>query len=210
MASVDPASRASKDGPAATPEIARLTHDLNNVFTVIYTALDMVLSSEEPIVDARPVLAEAQSAARRGAQMVTNIRELIGRQPVSFPGKTAPPAHDIIGQTHEGSENILVLSKHVETRLLLRAVLSYRGYRVNEVADTLAAIQSLANKDTDLVIAENEPGMEEALLSACEGIPILLLAPEIPAGKEGHARVEWCQLPLNNTSLAAQVRSILA
>jgi two-component system, cell cycle sensor histidine kinase and response regulator CckA len=120
--------------------------------------------------------------------------------------------------TLEGKETILVVDDEEMVRLVIRAVLSYRGYTVVEVADGQAALRQLAERPgrIDLVLLDlNMPGMNgwellRRLREADPAIPVIVLSGESPdefAGriiKAGAASV--LQKPFDNLELLRQVR----
>ncbi len=192
--------------PAALPEIARLTHDLNNAFTVIYAAVDMALKPGMDPADVRESLEDAQKASHRGAQFVTRIRQLIGREP-------GPASHDKpdVAFTHaDGHERVLIVSGEGSTRILLRAVLGYRGYEVVEADNLSAALRFVDTPPSvRLVVGDATAGAACEWESLGARVPVLVLREGSPPVSQEAPSVSWFAKPFDNTALAARVRELL-
>jgi len=183
-------------------EIPRLTHDLNNIFTVIYASMDMLGRGDIPAKELHEAIESAHRASRRGAEIVTRIRQAIGRDPVSVPATAASRTAPMKGETRD---RVLVLSSESTVRLLLRAVLAYRGFEVIDAADLNAARARLNEKGIDFLIVD--VGAVDGDWKSCAvRVPTLLLCPVEPPDREG---VSWMQKPFDNLELVARVRSML-
>jgi hypothetical protein len=180
-------------------DIPRFTHDLNNIFTVIYASVDLAMRPEIASPDRRNTLMGAQKAARDGAAIVTRIRQAIGREPIVAPARAAAAS------ASSKSERLLVVSGDLATRLLLRAVLAYRGYEVTEAPDMNVAQQRLGEGVFNLAIVDLE-GSGGAWQPIAERIPVLLLAQEPPAGA---ITLPWVRKPFENAELVARARALL-
>ncbi len=98
---------------------------------------------------------QAQSSARQGALLVNELRfsgqESGGGESVS-PTQEVKPDRSAEGfgaaepASLEGSERILVVEDDESVRLLLRAVLTYRGYEVTEACDGEACGEALSGE----------------------------------------------------------------
>jgi CheY-like chemotaxis protein len=190
----------------ALPEIARLTHDLNNVFTVIYAAVDMALKPGMDPADVRESLEDAQKASHRGAQFVTRIRQLIGREP----GPASHDKPDAVFAHSDGHERVLVVSGDGSTRILLRAVLGYRGYDVVEADNFNAALRFVdTSPSVRLVVGDVAAGTACEWESLGSRVPVLVLGEENSPALHESPAVNWFAKPFDNTALAARVRELL-
>jgi len=184
-------------------QVARITHDLNNVFTIIYAGLAMVLAHEMSAEERYDCLAQAQAAARNGSQMVTEIRQLIGREPQPH---SAPPQESSVEAAYtprDGHEKVLLASTQMSLRLHLRAVLAYRGY---EVLETATPAEALSRSDAQLVITD-DVALALVWHTKSGSAPLLLVAEQdCPApAPDGH----WLGVPFENMMLLAKVRTVL-
>ncbi len=191
----------------AVQEVAKLTHDLNNVFTVIYAAIDMVIRHPLSAKEAGESLEDTQKAARRGAQMVTRIRQLIGRdtrEPVKPDTCPVEAAFDV----SLGREKILVVSTHRTTRILIRAVLSYRGYEVSE-AESLEQVEGMraGERQFQLLITDEARALPLARTLPGEPATLFLMPKGTNTGSLGEQPV--LETPFQNPDLASRVRAIL-
>ncbi len=210
----DPAAGSMTEGglpPEALSHVARLTHDLNNVFSVIYAAIDMALDPEFSVADVHNSLADAQKSARHGAQIVTSIRQMIGRElGAAAPGGASAGTGTALA-SGDAHERILVVSAHGATRLHLRAVLAYRGYEVIEAASMDAARERLGvPPPVQLLIGDHDtaPGAEWQALGRT-ATPVLVLSAEAAREEAAVPAVNWLAKPFENAALAARVRALL-
>jgi CheY-like chemotaxis protein len=142
----------------------QVLHQLNNVFASIHSSLDLALGAKQR-VDAESFLLQAQTSARKGALVVhelwTRGRELPA--PAGAGGSSVESR--VVGQTQhdaspspeslEGSERVLVAEDDNSLRVLMRAVLTYRGYKVVEAVDGGDAVDKYRTDGPfDLVILD--------------------------------------------------------
>lgn len=230
----------SSAGPCSSPpngerDLAQrqLLHQLNNIFASIHSSLDLALANADR-PEGRSFLVQAQEGARRGARLVNELR-FRGRDavPAVVPALTPQSAPETgAGHTDfgphpaearlEGCERILVAEDEESIRMLVRAVLNYRGYQVTEAGDGDEAVQLFQSKGPfDLVILDLR-------MQKLDGAPALVqlrsLAPQLPAlalsglpfdrpglddgsGEDGFdARLNK---PFDNTELVKLVRQLL-
>jgi CheY-like chemotaxis protein len=141
-----PAALGSTADPTG-PTWRQVLHQLNNVFASIHSSLDLALVNEgRP--EAASFLRQAQESARRGARVVNELRlrgketEVWERQSEEPPAKPAGSGTGTSAQPEslEGSERILLVEDDESVRMLIRAVLTYRGYEVAEAVDGEEAV----------------------------------------------------------------------
>jgi CheY-like chemotaxis protein len=201
---------------------------LNNIFASIHSSLDLALTPGQ--VQAQKFLRQAQTSAREGAVLVNELR-LGGQEPVVvrdgvFPAQDARP-HGPVGAAArppslEGSERILLVEDDESVRLLIQAVLTYRGYAVTEAADGEEAVKLFREKGPfDLVILDRAmPKLDGP--AALERIRVMdpdvqslglsgLLPENEPALRAGAGRGFDAQLskPFDNTEMITLVRRLL-
>lgn len=223
---------AAKDRTAANmAEIRRATHDLNNIFTSIYSSLELVATQESLAGKARDFVSGAQHSARRGAELVTRLRSLIlspgdtsllvgsGTKETAAPGFAAPAT--LPTRSLDGTERILLVDDDQSVRTLIRAVLSYRGYRIEEAGsgEMAVSLYGQATQPFDLVLMDHDlPGMkgpQAASVLRRHGVagPVLFLsgaAEEAPAeGAPSSHGDHFLSKPFSNVELVATVRRIL-
>lgn len=160
----------------ALTEIPRLTHDLNNLFTVIYASLDMSLRLEVGQQERRQALESAQRAAVRGAETVTRIRHAVGRDPIALP---ASAARKPVALQSSSRQRVLVLTRDNSLGLLLRAVLGYRGLEVHAAGD-LAAAEARWNSGVDLLIVDVSTMADDWTAAATRARTLLLCQADAP------------------------------
>ncbi|MGO9204101.1 MAG: response regulator [Limisphaerales bacterium] len=203
---------------------------MNNIFASIHSSLDLALAHPgQP--QARTFLMQAQTSSRQGALLVNELRfsgkEPVGRDSVC-PSQESRPEGSAQGPgaaqpgSLEGSERILLVEDDESVRLLVRAVLTYRGYEVTEACDGEDGVKLFRQKGPfDLVIldhampklggraaleqiravdAEVEALGLSGLLSECEEEP--------PAGASRGFDAQLSK-PFDNTELVALVRRLL-
>lgn len=107
--------------------------------------------------------------------------------------------------------HILVVDDHSQMRFLYRRVLESAGYTVTEAADGVEALQSMEERDFDLVITDWEmPGMggEELISEASEAAtppPFLVVS----ASGKVPARYRALGKPVRPRQLVHQVQALL-
>lgn len=116
-------------------------HEFNNLLTSIHSCIDLSLREELP-ERAAQFLTNAQSSAFRAAQLANTFRsaalEVAGRAAVANPAGEETP---VTGHTQTplptagGTERILIAEDDNSTRLLMKAILGYRGYRIVDAAN---------------------------------------------------------------------------
>ena len=188
--------------PSHAQQVAKLTHDLNNVFTVIYAGVAMVLAHEMSEEERKECLVQTQVAARNGSKMVTEIRQIIGRE---HRGDSAAPnvAVEAAFSPCDGNEKVLLASAHTGLRLRLRAVLAYRGY---EIVESARPAEALAGHDARIVITDDE-AVADAWTGSEGRAPLLVIAERSPARPEHD--VHWLSATFENTMLLSKVRAVL-
>ncbi len=146
-------------------------HDFNNLLTSIHACLELALRYEVPPRVAS-LLKSAHECSLKAADLANDIRRATkapgtqGATPASSsttnpaPAGTTP-AHEPLRL--EGTERILIVEDDGNTRMLMRAVLAYRGYKVTEAGDGNEALarQEEAEHPFDLAVLDiNMPGMD--------------------------------------------------
>lgn len=145
-----------------------LLHNLNNLVTSIHSTLELALRGELPPVTVA-FLSQAQSSARMVVQMVNSFRS-IGREAATAPvasqpgnaNSSAPVPRPSETQNLEGHERILLVEDDSGIRMLMRAVLGYRGYQVTDAANGNEAVSRMdeAEQPFDLAILDvHMPGL---------------------------------------------------
>jgi len=150
----------SKGGSAG----GQILHQLNNVFTKIVSSLDLALVKKEH-TKADSLLMQAQESAWEGAGLVNELRKRVGDLPglagpktgfvepkaAGHPAHLANPSPELL----EGSERVLLAEDDKSIRDVMRAVLTYRGYKVVEAVDGADAVNKhRAGGPFDLVILD--------------------------------------------------------
>lgn len=217
---------------AITPDTRTrvLLHDLNNLMTGIHSILDFALA-ENLTGSAKSFLLEAQTTVRRGAQMIQLFRTKDGGAErvtsIIQPGPEAPkPAVTKIGSSRtspvtEGHERILVADDESGLRMLIRAVLGYRGYQVVEAADGMEALAkySAATEPFDLVILDIHmprlDGLEvmRRMRAINPAARILLISGSLAGYEASNIKTaqheHYLEKPFQNDDLVRLVRRIL-
>jgi CheY-like chemotaxis protein len=206
-------------------------HQLNNVFASIHSSLDLALAQQgQP--QAQTFLMQAQTSARQGALLVNELRfggnEPMVRGPVCPTQDLRPmgsPEGLAAAQTAsslEGSGRILLVEDDESVRLLVRAVLTYRGYEVTEACDGEDAVKLFRQSGPfDLVILDQAmPKLDgraalEQIRAVDPGARALGLSGQVSESDQGpqtsatrgfDARLSK---PFDNTELLALVRRLL-
>jgi len=212
------------------PTWRQVLHQLNNVFASIHSSLDLVLANEgRP--EARSFLLQAQAGARKGALLINELR-LSGREPSGWETKVEGLDSRPTGRTGsgtlpspaslEGSERILLVEDDESVRLLIRAVLTYRGYEIVEACDGDEAVATFQGQGPfDLVIMDlHMPKMDgsEGLrrIRASGGkVPALALSGSLFEGEDQPPELSLesfsacLNKPFENTELVTLVRQLL-
>ena len=142
----------------------QLHHQLNNVFACICASLELALSAKQPS-KTESLLLQAQQKAREGAGVVNElwmrVRELPGladpKAGIVEPRGAGQPAQvaNKSPELLEGSERVLLAEDENSIRVLMRAVLTYRGYKVVEAVDGVDAVNKYRTGGPfDLVILD--------------------------------------------------------
>ena len=150
-----------------------IAHEFNNILTAVLSQIDLALHAPEFPNALKAHLVYAQTSARRGAELVAKLQAL-GRQgktefaPVDLPEfstllprsaePAAPPKPVPLAEAKaaEGKERILVVDDEELVRLVTKAVLAYRGYKVVEAEDGQDAVTkySAAPSSFDLILMD--------------------------------------------------------
>lgn len=168
----DAEGKAIADSTVPSVTVARKQlHDFNNLLTSIHACLELALRYEVPPRVAS-LLKSAHECSLKAADLANDIRRTTkapGTQegtPASSsmakptPANTASPHEPL---KLEGTERILIVEDDGNTRMLMRAVLAYRGYKVMEAGDGKEALarQAEAEQPFDLAVLDiNLPGMD--------------------------------------------------
>jgi len=207
-----------------------MLHRLNNIFASIHSSLDLALALPgQP--EARRFLMQAQTSAREGALLANELR-FSGKEPgereAVFPTRELKPAGSAEGlgaaqpASLEGSERILLVEDDESVRLLVRAVLTYRGYEVTEACDGEDGVKVFRERGPfDLVILDRampkldgRAALEQirAVDAGVRAVGLSGLPPECDQGSRAAAAQGFdAQLtkPFDNTELVALVRRLL-
>jgi CheY-like chemotaxis protein len=215
--------------PPREPDWRRVFHQLNNIFASIHSSLDLALALPgQP--QARGFLVQAQTSAREGALLVHGLmfggKEPPGRESVS-PTQELKPNRSAAGlvaappASLEGSERILLVEDDESVRLLVRAVLSYRGYEVTEACDGEDGVKLFRQRGPfDLVILDQampklggRAALEQirAVDAGVRTLGLSGLPPERDQSPQAAAQGFDAQLskPFDNTELVVVVRQLL-
>jgi CheY-like chemotaxis protein len=205
-------------------------HQLNNIFASIHSSLDLALALPGQ-AQARRFLVQAQTSAREGALLVNELwfggKEPRGREP-GFPTQEPKPKGSGQGlgaarpASLEGSERILLVEDDESVRLLVRAVLTYRGYEVTEACDGEDAVKVFRQRGPfDLVILDQAmPKLDgraalaqmRAVDAGVRALGLSGLLPESdqsPQAATAHGFDAQLSKPFDNTELVALVRRLL-
>jgi CheY-like chemotaxis protein len=221
--------------PGLQPEPAgrdwrNVLHQLNNVFASIHSSLDLALAQQgQP--QALTFLLQAQTSARKGALLVNELRfgghEMAGHGPACPAPELRPKgAPEGSATAHagslDGSGRILLVEDDESVRLLIRAVLSYRGYEVTEACDGEDGVKLFRQRGPfDLVILDQAmPKLDgraalEQIRAVDPGARALGLSGQLPDpeqdSKPATTRGFDARLskPFENTELVALVRRLL-
>jgi CheY-like chemotaxis protein len=142
----------------------QVLHQLNNVFASIHSSLDLALGTKQP-PETESLLLQAQQSARKGAGIVNElwmrVREVPGlaepKTGIADPKTAGHPAQlaNKSPELLEGSERVLLAEDESSIRVLMRAVLTYRGYKVVEAVDGADAVNKYrVSGPFDLVILD--------------------------------------------------------
>ena len=214
----------------SSPTWRQVLHQLNNVFASIHSSLDLVLANEgRP--EARSFLLQAQQGARKGALLINELR-LSGREPAGWESKTEGleskptdrpgPANLPSPASLEGSERILLVEDDESVRLLIRAVLTYRGYEIVEACDGDEAVATFQKQGPfDLVIMDlHMPKMDGSeslrrIRALGSTVPALALSGSLFGGRDQPPDLSLesfsacLDKPFENTELVTLVRQLL-
>lgn len=194
---------------STSPEVesvGKITHDLNNVFTIIYAVMETTLGTEGLPPAVLKSLEGAQGAARRGAQMVTKIRQLIGREPrEEVLEACSETPRELLG----GHERILVASSTKVVRLHLRAVLAYRGYEISEAESTEATALRVKGVPPAQLVITDEAALADAASENLPAIPVLFLCTNPDANETEGGTRRQLRTPFENDALLARIRQML-
>lgn len=194
-------------------------HDLNNLLTSIHSSLDLALGEPLP-ASLAVVLSEAQLAARRAAGLANSFRQL-QRPSEAAPGAADPQPAPSGPAALEGTERILVTEDDKNTRMLLRAILSYRGYHVVEAGNGEEALACQAGAETpfDLALLDvNLPGMSgvdvlRLLRRRQPGLRAVFLSGDVDHARDVHPPAApgmgFLSKPFENIDLLRTVRQVL-
>jgi len=113
-----------------------------------------------------------------------------------------------------GAETILLLSRDIDTRILIRNVFFHRGYLVLEAVDEqhAAAVCSQMRGKVDLIIADASSAHVGRLGQWHQRIPkiLMLLDPtEAQSGNAKPAEVEYLSKPFTAEEITLKVQSVL-
>jgi len=142
----------------------QVLHQLNNVFASIHSSLDLVLGSKKH-PETESFLLQAQESARKGARVINELQlrgmqlpgvgERKGGDAGAKSAGHAEPVADPPPAALEGSECLLLAEDDNSLRVLMRAVLTYRGYKVVEAVDGADAVDKYRTGGPfDLVILD--------------------------------------------------------
>ena len=219
----DPAAR------QANANWRKVLHQLNNIFASIHSSLDLALANEgRP--EGHPFLVQAQESARRGAVLINEMRltrepsggESRGESPEPKAGESSGAAAMPEPASLEGSERILLVEDDESVRLLVRAVLTYRGYEIAEACDGEEAVRKYRELGPfDLVILDlHMPKLDgrealELLRAADPNVRALALSgsayegESLTPGSDAAAFDARLNKPFDNTELVTLVRRLL-
>jgi len=172
-------------------------------------------------------LKHAQDGSLRATKLASEFRATAREQDSraaasggeSSAGASVPPVQP--SASLEGNERILIAEDENNTRLLMKAILGYRGYQITEAADGREAWARCEGAVTpfDLVILDIEmPGMDgrevfKRIRERWSDMAVLFLsgnAEDLASlGDEQKRRTKWLDKPFANTQLLQAVRAIL-
>ncbi len=207
------------------PVQRKLIHDFNNLLTSIHACLELTLQEELPVRVVQ-FLTSAQTSSLRAAQLASafraTAREQDARTSAPAPAPAAQPTHETPGaRPLDGKERILIAEDDNGTRLLMKAILAYRGYIITDVGDGQEAWArcEAATTPFDLAILDiNMPRMGgrevfEKLRKRWKDVPVLFLSgdsDEFPAlPSEQSPRTSFLAKPFGNQDLLRAVRGAL-
>ena len=194
----------------------RWLHDVNNLLTSIHSGIDLALAGDLP-EDLRMFLREAQTSARRGAQLLNACRQRHSEGAV----RRELVTRAVEAESLEGAEHILIADDEHGFRMLMRAVLAYRGYRITEAADGGEAVAKIhtVNPPVDLVILDISMPVKsgwEVLPLVREkfpNLPALMLSGDVnfcsQAPEDSKDLTAYLAKPFDNIDLLRVVRRLL-
>ena len=228
-----PTTAAVAQAPSsADPKLAALqkcAHDLGNVIGIIFNMVECASLQAEAEIKAGKLVGDLAAVSERGLDLVRRLNELLSSVPTATPrsgtlpktnsggfttpGVPAPPA------SMAGTERILLVEDEPQYRLLVKAVLGFRGYRVTAAADGTEALQRVAESTEpfDLLITDftlpDLDGLElfSRIRSDQRDLKHLVLSGLAPEreSEDGIGPVNWLSKPFTNEVLLGKVRQIL-
>ena len=204
----------------------QLLHDVNNALAAIYASLDLALSLKDPR-EIESFILRAQDGVRILSNLWARVKDFPGRVGPrtgdEHPEASGQPDHasDAQAEVLEGSERILVAEDDTSVRVLMRAVLTYRGYKVVEAVDGADAVNKyrtdgpfdLVLLDMSMPTLDGPQALEQiraqnsaALVLALSGTPFDgQVEPKLPAAKfDG-----FLNKPFHNLELVKLARRVL-
>ncbi|MHB1306833.1 MAG: response regulator [Limisphaerales bacterium] len=218
--------------PGTDPKLAVLqkcAHDLGNVIGIIYNMVECASLQTETEIKATKLISDLTPVSERGLDLVRRLNELLSSVPTVSQRTGTPPKTDSGGSatpglparpiSMAGTERILLVEDELQYRLLVKAVLGFRGYRVTAAADGTEALKRVAEaaEPFDLLITDfilpDLDGLELfARIRSEQGelkhLVLSGLAPERES-EEGIGPVNWLSKPFTNEILLGKVRQIL-
>ncbi len=144
-------------GTQVREDLRPILHQLNNVFASILSNLDLALSHEGRAT-IRDYLMQAKESAHKGASAISDPG-LWGLSPgggaAVASGATGGALKSPTKRSYSGTERILLADDDPAIRMLLRAVLAFRGYKIVEASNGEEAIKLFPERGPfDLVILD--------------------------------------------------------
>jgi CheY-like chemotaxis protein len=228
---IDPAARAN-ELEAANKTAGFVAHELNNLLTVIQINAEFLLESTSGNPTSAQELDEIQRASRRASvlarQLLASSRlepfdsalaeSILKKKAASGAGANAAAA---VERGPRVAETILLVEDEAGVRILVKRILSQKGYRVLEASDGAVALRLAASHvgEIDLVLTDvmmpnlGGRGMFEELRELSPGMRVLFMSgnpkEDVFPDKETARRTPYLQKPFTSQTLLAEVRAAL-
>ena len=208
-----------------------VAHELNNLLTVININVEFLLDSAGENPTSAEELREIQRAAHRASALARRLLASSRREPfdagvAASSRKRTPPRGSGKGKAvpdrkERVTETVLLVEDEIGLRVLVKRVVTQRGYRVLEAADGAIALRLAAGHvgEIDLILTDVDMpnlggrGMVEELKELSPDLNILYMSgfakEEIFPDPARAKRTPFIQKPFTSDTLCNEVRAAL-